>query len=51
MNGVLSATRMMKGHEVVKRCAVARKNPEILEVMEFAAKKDYTKLTIVNKER
>ncbi|HFK1746074.1 TPA: hypothetical protein ACGX4N_002843 [Bacillus cereus] len=39
MNGVLSATRLMKAHEIVKRCAVARENPEILEVMEFEAKK------------
>lgn len=39
MNGVLSATRMMKGHEIVKRCAVARKHPEILEAMEFKTKK------------
>ncbi|WP_170957394.1 hypothetical protein [Bacillus thuringiensis] len=39
MNGVLSATRLMKGYEIIKRCAEARKNPEILEVMEFEAKK------------
>ncbi|MFB5251195.1 hypothetical protein ACE38F_12475 [Bacillus mycoides] len=38
MNGVLTATRLMKAHEIVKRCAVARKNPEILEAMEFEAK-------------
>ncbi|MBC6971248.1 hypothetical protein H9I32_02080 [Bacillus sp. Xin] len=38
MNGVLSATRLMKAHEIVKRCAVARKNPEILEAMELEAK-------------
>ncbi|WP_176342967.1 hypothetical protein [Bacillus thuringiensis] len=39
MNGVLSATRLMKAHEIVKRCAVAKKHPEILEAMEFEAKK------------
>lgn len=39
MNGVLSATRLMKGYEIIKRCAEARKNPEILEAMEFEAKK------------
>ncbi|BAR86763.1 uncharacterized protein KNN_05971 [Bacillus thuringiensis serovar tolworthi] len=38
MNGILSATRMMKGHEVRKRCAVAKKHPEILEAMESEAK-------------
>ncbi|WP_176545614.1 hypothetical protein [Bacillus thuringiensis] len=39
MNGVLSATRMMKAFEVRKKCAEAKKHPEILEVMEFEAKK------------
>ncbi|EJQ36377.1 hypothetical protein IEC_03847 [Bacillus toyonensis] len=39
MNGVLSATRIMKGYEIVKRCAEARKNPELLEAMELEAKK------------
>ncbi|MFJ8531615.1 hypothetical protein [Bacillus sp. NPDC094106] len=44
MNGVLSATRIMKGYEIVKRCAVARKNPEILEAMEFEAKQKLREL-------
>lgn len=39
MNGVLSATRMMKAFEVRKKCAEAKKHPEILEAMEFEAKK------------
>ncbi|WP_176520724.1 hypothetical protein [Bacillus cereus] len=44
MNGILSATRIMKAHEIVKRCAIARKHPEILEAMEFEAKKRLYKM-------
>lgn len=39
MNGVLSATRMMKASEIRKKCVEAKKHPEILEAMEFEAKK------------
>ncbi len=39
MNGVLSAVRMMKGHEVRKRCAEAKNSPTLLLAMELAAKK------------
>ncbi|WP_199795367.1 hypothetical protein [Bacillus thuringiensis] len=40
MKGVLLATRIMKGHEVVKKCAEARNNPLVLlEAMESAAKR------------
>ncbi|BAR85755.1 MULTISPECIES: hypothetical protein [Bacillus cereus group] len=39
MNGVLLATRIMKGHEVVKKCAEARNNPLLLEAMESEAKR------------
>ncbi|MEI4799912.1 hypothetical protein WAZ07_00995 [Bacillus sp. FJAT-51639] len=38
MNGVLSATRLMKAHEIVKRCAEARNNPVLLQAMELEAK-------------
>lgn len=40
MNGVLSATRIMKGHEVRKRCAEAKNNPALLLVMELEAKRN-----------
>ncbi|MGD6835464.1 hypothetical protein ACQCVL_02570 [Bacillus thuringiensis] len=39
MNGVLSATRIMKGHEVRKRCAEAKNNPTLLLAMELEAKR------------
>ncbi|EJQ43992.1 hypothetical protein IEQ_04779 [Bacillus cereus BAG6X1-2] len=39
MNGVLSATRMMKGHEVRKRCAEAKNSPTLLLAMELEAKR------------
>ncbi|WP_309319646.1 hypothetical protein [Bacillus cereus] len=38
MNGVLSASRLMKASEVVKRCAEMRKNPAILLITELEAK-------------
>ncbi|MGE7429056.1 hypothetical protein ACQKLM_13210 [Bacillus thuringiensis] len=38
MNGVLSATRLMKAHEVVKRCAAAKNSPVLLKAMELEAK-------------
>lgn len=38
MNGVLSATRMMKASEVVKRCAEAKNSPTLLLAMELEAK-------------
>ncbi|EOO66377.1 hypothetical protein IKE_03094 [Bacillus cereus VD196] len=39
MNGVFVATRMMKGHEVRKKCAEAKNSPTLLLAMEVAAKK------------
>ncbi|WP_189339784.1 hypothetical protein [Bacillus wiedmannii] len=39
MNGVLSATRMMKGHEVRRKCAEAKSSPLLLEAMELEAKR------------
>ncbi|GAB6442042.1 hypothetical protein P4J13_28195 [Bacillus anthracis] len=39
MNGVLSATRIMKGHEVRKRCAEAKNSPTLLLAMELEAKR------------
>ncbi|WP_180232153.1 hypothetical protein [Bacillus toyonensis] len=39
MNGVFVATRMMKGHEIVKLCAEAKNSPLLLEVMESEAKR------------
>ncbi|HDR8451094.1 TPA: hypothetical protein QC311_003619 [Bacillus cereus] len=39
MNGVLSAIRMMKGHEVRKKCAEAKSSPTLLLAMELEAKK------------
>lgn len=44
MNGVLSAIKMMKGREIVERCAVAKKHPEILKAMESEAKKKLREL-------
>ncbi|MED3076366.1 hypothetical protein [Bacillus wiedmannii] len=38
MNGVLSASKLMKASEVVKRCAEMRKSPVILLVTELEAK-------------
>ncbi|MED3923405.1 hypothetical protein P4644_27520 [Priestia aryabhattai] len=48
MNGVLLATRIMKGHEVVKKCAEARNNPLLLEAMESEAPSYYEKLYETN---
>ncbi|WP_176521074.1 hypothetical protein [Bacillus toyonensis] len=39
MNGVLSASKMMKASEVVKRCAKAKNSPTLLLVMELEAKR------------
>ncbi|WP_180230421.1 hypothetical protein [Bacillus anthracis] len=44
MNGILSAAKLMKGHEIVERCAVAKKHPEILEAMESEAKQKLREL-------
>lgn len=38
MNGVLSASRLMKASDVVKRCAEMRKSPALLLVTEIEAK-------------
>ena len=38
MKGVLLATRIMKGHEVVKKCAEMRNNPALLLITELEAK-------------
>lgn len=38
MNGVLSASKLMKASEVVKRCAEMRKSPTLLLVTELEAK-------------
>lgn len=38
MNGVFSASKLMKASEVVKRCAEMRKSPAILLVTELEAK-------------
>lgn len=39
MNGVFTATKLMKAHEVVKRCTEAKSNPTLLLAMEIEAKK------------
>ncbi|HHK5535283.1 TPA: hypothetical protein ACQUHH_003759 [Bacillus mobilis] len=39
MNGVFVATRIMKGHEIVKLCAEAKSSPLLLEAMESEAKR------------
>ncbi|WP_179955754.1 hypothetical protein [Bacillus sp. SH7-1] len=39
MNGVLSVTRIMKGHEVRRRCAEAKNSPTLLLAMELEAKR------------
>ncbi|CCW04844.1 MULTISPECIES: hypothetical protein [Bacillus] len=38
MNGVLSASKLMKASDVVKRCAEMRKSPALLLVTEIEAK-------------
>lgn len=47
MNGVLSATRMMKASEVRERCAEAKNSPTLLLAMESEAKR---KLYEMNRE-
>lgn len=47
MNGVLSASRLMKASEVVKRCAEMRKNPAILLITELEAKR---KMYLMNRK-
>ncbi|MGG0258441.1 hypothetical protein ABEY48_15190 [Bacillus mycoides] len=44
MNGVLLAIRIMKEHEVVKKCAEARNTPVLLESMESEAKRKLDEL-------
>ncbi|MDI6677742.1 hypothetical protein QMA02_18035 [Bacillus wiedmannii] len=39
MNGVLSASKLMKASEVVKRCAETRKHPAMLLITELEAKR------------
>ncbi|WP_176521103.1 hypothetical protein [Bacillus toyonensis] len=39
MNGVLSASKLMKGSEVVKKCAETRKYPAMLLITEIEAKR------------
>lgn len=39
MNGVLTATRIMKGHEVRQKCAEAKNSPTLLLAMELEAKR------------
>lgn len=38
MNGVLSASKLMKASEVVKRCAEMRHSPALLLITELEAK-------------
>lgn len=38
MNGVLSASKLMKASDVVKRCAEMRKSPALLLITELEAK-------------
>lgn len=47
MNGVLSASKLMKASEVVKRCAEAKNSPTLLLAMELEAKR---KLYEMNRE-
>ncbi|MEM5663804.1 hypothetical protein AAHB94_08285 [Bacillus toyonensis] len=39
MNGVLSASKLMKALEVIKKCAETRKHPAMLLVTEIEAKR------------
>ncbi|MEI5893093.1 hypothetical protein WBS55_22380 [Bacillus luti] len=39
MNGVLSASKLMKASEVVKRCAETRKHPAMLLITEIEVKR------------
>ncbi|WP_406622173.1 hypothetical protein V6946_27730 [Bacillus sp. PPSBB_2] len=39
MNGVLSASKLMKASEVVKKCAETRNNPAMLLITELEAKR------------
>ncbi|MBE5089579.1 hypothetical protein IGI03_16255 [Bacillus thuringiensis] len=47
MNGVLSASRLMKASEVVKRCAEMRKSPALLLITELEAKR---KMYLINRK-
>lgn len=38
MNGVLSASKLMKASDVVKKCAEMRKSPGLLLITEIEAK-------------
>ncbi|HFJ9284818.1 TPA: hypothetical protein ACGW44_002620 [Bacillus toyonensis] len=38
MNGVLSASKLMKASEVIKKCAETRKYPAMLLITEIEAK-------------
>lgn len=38
MNGVLSASKLMKASEVIKKCAETRKHPAMLLITEIEAK-------------
>lgn len=38
VNGVLSASKLMKASDVVKRCAEMRKSPALLLITELEAK-------------
>ncbi|WP_193552951.1 MULTISPECIES: hypothetical protein [Bacillus cereus group] len=40
MNGVLSASKLMKASEVVKRCAEMRKSPALLFITELEVKRE-----------
>ncbi|EEL89145.1 TPA: hypothetical protein ACGW7B_001837 [Bacillus nitratireducens] len=39
MNGVLSASKLMKASDVVKKCAEMRKSPALLIITELEAKR------------
>ncbi len=39
MNGVLSASKLMKASEVIKKCAETRNNPAMLLITELEAKR------------
>ncbi|MGH1274418.1 hypothetical protein ACQVWA_13300 [Bacillus cereus] len=47
MNGVLSASRLMKASEVVKRCAEMRNSPALLLITELEAKR---KMYLMNRK-
>ncbi|MCU5021675.1 hypothetical protein OB988_04150 [Bacillus cereus] len=47
MNGVLSASKLMKASEVVKRCAEMRKSPAMLLITELEVKR---KMYLMNRK-